>query len=112
MQYHEMVVDGISMIADGENPRAIQTKLEGYHGLTMPRRRLPENTENHERWLISYADFITLLFAFFVVMYSTSAVNYGDFRVLSDSIVAAFMNPRASLDPIQEGNWYWHRWTW
>jgi chemotaxis protein MotB len=36
-------------------------------------------------------------------MYSTSAVNYGNFRVLSDSIVAAFMNPRASLDPIQEG---------
>jgi chemotaxis protein MotA len=30
MQYHEMVVDGISMIADGENPRAIQTRLEGY----------------------------------------------------------------------------------
>jgi chemotaxis protein MotB len=69
----------------------------------MPRRKLPETTDNHERWLISYADFITLLFAFFVVMYSTSAVNYGDFRVLSDSIVAAFTNPRASLDPIQEG---------
>lgn len=30
MQYHEMVVDGITMIADGENPRAIQNKLEGY----------------------------------------------------------------------------------
>jgi chemotaxis protein MotB len=69
----------------------------------MPRRKLPETVDNHERWLISYADFITLLFAFFVVMYSTSAVNYGDFRVLSDSIVAAFINPRASLDPIQEG---------
>lgn len=69
----------------------------------MPRRKLPETVDNHERWLISYADFITLLFAFFVVMYSTSAVNYGNFRVLSDSIVAAFTNPRASLDPIQDG---------
>lgn len=31
-----------------------------------------EEHENHERWLVSYADFITLLFAFFVVMYATS----------------------------------------
>jgi len=47
---------------------------------------------------VSYADFITLLFAFFVVMYSTSAVNVGDFRVLSDSIVQAFGLPGMSPD--------------
>lgn len=35
-------------------------------------RRKKQEQENHERWLISYADFITLLFAFFVVMYATS----------------------------------------
>jgi len=34
-----------------------------------------EEHENHERWLVSYADFITLLFAFFVVLYSTSRVD-------------------------------------
>ena len=34
-----------------------------------------EEHENHERWLVSYADFITLLFAFFVVMYSVSRVE-------------------------------------
>jgi chemotaxis protein MotB len=34
-----------------------------------------EEHENHERWLVSYADFITLLFAFFVVMYSVSRVD-------------------------------------
>lgn len=39
---------------------------------------------------MSYADFITLLFAFFVVMYSLSSVNEGKYRVLSDSIVQAF----------------------
>ncbi len=31
--------------------------------------------DNHDRWLVSYADFITLLFAFFVVMYATSTNN-------------------------------------
>ncbi|AWI80325.1 flagellar motor protein MotD [Parazoarcus communis] len=54
------------------------------------RRKAPEEHENHERWLVSYADFITLLFAFFVVMYSLSSINEGNYRVLSDSLVQAF----------------------
>lgn len=58
----------------------------------MARRRREEEHENHERWLVSYADFITLLFAFFVVMYAISSVNEGKYRVLSDSIVNAFRN--------------------
>lgn len=41
----------------------------------MAKREIPEEHENHERWLVSYADFITLLFAFFVVMYSVSRVD-------------------------------------
>lgn len=57
---------------------------------TMSRKKKHEEHENHERWLISYADFITLLFAFFVVMYSISSVNEGKYRVLSDSISSAF----------------------
>jgi len=61
-------------------------------GLAMRRRAHVEEHENHERWLVSYADFITLLFAFFVVMYSLSSVNEGKYRVLSDSLVAAFRN--------------------
>ena len=54
------------------------------------RRRIVEEVENTDRWLISYADFITLLFAFFVVMYSISSVNLGKYRVLSDSMTTAF----------------------
>ena len=54
------------------------------------RRKEAEEHENHERWLVSYADFITLLFAFFVVMYSLSSINEGKYRVLSDSIVQSF----------------------
>ncbi|MDR3300238.1 MAG: flagellar motor protein MotD [Candidatus Accumulibacter sp.] len=59
----------------------------------MARRRKPEEPhDNHERWLVSYADFITLMFAFFVVMYALSTVNEGKYRVLSDSVTAAFRN--------------------
>jgi len=53
-----------------------------------------EEHENHERWLVSYADFITLLFAFFVVMYSVSSVNEGKYRVLSDSLSSSFSHTK------------------
>lgn len=56
------------------------------------RKRHDDEHENHERWLVSYADFITLLFAFFVVMYAISSVNEGKYRVLSSSLVSAFRN--------------------
>jgi chemotaxis protein MotB len=54
------------------------------------RRRFDDEPENHERWLISYADFITLLFAFFVVMYAISSVNIGKYVVFSDALGDAF----------------------
>ncbi len=56
----------------------------------MARKKKPEEHENLERWLVSYADFITLLFAFFVVMYAISSVNEGKYRVMSDSLINAF----------------------
>ena len=70
---------------------------------TRRQRRVPQPVENHDRWLISYADFITLLFAFFVVMYSLSTFSEGSYRVLSDSIVNAFGRPLMALDPVQIG---------
>ena len=70
----------------------------------MARKKKHEEHENHERWLVSYADFITLLFAFFVVMYAVSSVNEGKYRVLSDSLIAAFRSPTKSIMPIQVGN--------
>jgi len=54
------------------------------------RRKFDDEPENHERWLISYADFITLLFAFFVVMYAVSSVNLGKYKVFSDALGDAF----------------------
>jgi len=66
------------------------------------RRRVNDEPTNHERWLVSYADFITLLFAFFVVMYSISSINEGKYRVLSDTLNQTFTEAK-SLDPIQIG---------
>jgi len=58
----------------------------------MPRRdkHTSHEQENHDRWLVSYADFMTLLFAFFVVMYSISSVNEGKYKVLSQTLIGAF----------------------
>jgi chemotaxis protein MotB len=54
------------------------------------RRRILDDPNNHDRWMVSYADFITLLFAFFVVMYSMSSVNEGKYKRLTDSLGDAF----------------------
>lgn len=56
----------------------------------MARKKFDAEPENHERWLISYADFITLLFAFFVVMYAISVVNEGKYKVFATSLDNAF----------------------
>ena len=67
------------------------------------KRRHEEEHENHERWAIPYGDLLTLLLAFFVVMYSISSVNAGKYRVLSDSLYAAFRGEPRTLEPIQVG---------
>ena len=50
------------------------------------RKRKHEEPENHERWLVSYADFITLLFAFFVVMFASSQTDHSKAQQVSDSV--------------------------
>ncbi|MGE5650135.1 flagellar motor protein MotD [Noviherbaspirillum sp. UKPF54] len=56
----------------------------------MARKRYEEEHDNPDRWMVSYADFITLLFAFFVVMYAISSVNEGKYRAVANSLVGAF----------------------
>jgi chemotaxis protein MotB len=68
------------------------------------RKRFEDGEASHERWLISYADFITLLFAFFVVMYALSSVNEGKYRVLSLSLGTAFGNAPSTISPVVKGN--------
>jgi chemotaxis protein MotB len=50
------------------------------------RRKVQQEHENHERWLVSYADFITLLFAFFVVMFASTQSDKNKAKVVSDSV--------------------------
>ncbi len=56
----------------------------------MARRAKREEHDNHERWLISYADFITLMFALFVVLYGLSSVDEGKYKVFSASLSSEF----------------------
>ena len=55
----------------------------------MGRRKKHPVHENHERWLVSYADFITLLFAFFVVMFASSQSDKGKASQISESVKQA-----------------------
>jgi len=62
----------------------------------MPRKKKPVEKENHDRWLVSYADFITLLFAFFVVMFASSQTDRGKAQQVSDSVKRALEGEKMS----------------
>ncbi|HEV2264754.1 MAG TPA: flagellar motor protein MotB [Stellaceae bacterium] len=64
-----------------------------------PRRRRHEDRhENHERWIISYADFMTLLFATFVMLYAISSVNTSKYRILQQVFAEAFLGKMVHED--------------
>src|SRR5436190_2115041 len=62
----------------------------------MARKKKHPEHENHERWLISYADFITLLFAFFVVMFASSQADKGRAQQVSESVKKALESDSVS----------------
>jgi chemotaxis protein MotB len=67
----------------------------------MIKRPNKKDDDSHtDRWLVSYADFITLMFAFFVVMYSVSTVNETKYKMVSDSIKFALSLPTTPASPI------------
>jgi chemotaxis protein MotB len=61
----------------------------------MSRRKKHAPHENHERWLVSYADFLTLLFAFFVVMFATAQSDKGKAAQISEAVKEALKGDRA-----------------
>ncbi len=68
------------------------------------RRKTAESHPNHERWVISYADFVTLLLAFFIVMFATANADKGKQRVVSEAVKAAFSqgSPSALQSAVKE----------
>ncbi len=73
----------------------------------MRRRKREDEPDHRDRLMVSYADFITLLFAFFVVMYALSSINEGKYKILSDSLNNAFRNiannPAGQIVVVTEG---------
>ncbi len=97
----EMTLEGVVSILEGMNPRMLETKLFGFlagraQGVedqgraAMRDRRRPAAHVSHERWLVSYADFVTLLFAFFVVLYASAQIDKRKAVRLSGAIESAF----------------------
>src|SRR5579863_2130827 len=62
----------------------------------MARKKIVHERVNHERWLISYADFFTLLFAFFVVMFASSQTDKGKAQQVSESVKRALDGEKMS----------------
>lgn len=69
----------------------------------MARHRHREEHANHEAWAIPYGDLVTLLLAFFVVMYAISSVNEGKYRVMADALSSAFGGPPRTISPVTLG---------
>ena len=109
------MLEGVGSIVEGMNPKLIRIKLEpslesggkkesqgsrkadgrrrrarGREGISRcrPKKQAAEH-ENHERWLVSYADFITLLFAFFVVMFASSQTDKSQAKQVSEAVEKA-----------------------
>jgi chemotaxis protein MotB len=61
------------------------------------RRPIEKKPANHERWIISYADFTTLLLATFVVMYAVSSVNSSKFQMMAEAFSTAFMGKEIKI---------------
>lgn len=65
------------------------------------RKPIDDEDESPDRWLVSYADFITLLFAFFVVMYAISSVNLSKYTALTNSMGSAFSGAGMPPPPVK-----------
>ena len=70
----------------------------------MARKKKQEEHVNHEAWAIPYADLLTLLLAFFVVMYAISSINEGKYRIMSNALTAAFGGIPRTIKHVQVGN--------
>lgn len=70
----------------------------------MARRHRPPESAHPHRWMVSYADFMTLLFAFFVVLYAASSVHKEKFDKISQALIGIFESPSGFTTPISITN--------
>src|SRR5437588_2347810 len=70
--------------------------------MSKPRRRHeePEEHENHERWLITYADMITLLMAFFIMLFAMSQIDLAKFAAFKQGLAGKL---GVKPDPVLDG---------
>eukprot|EP01032_Pedospumella_encystans_P001692 gene1692-1973_t len=87
----EIIIEGVAAIQAGSNPRVIAQKLTSL----LPE---PEEHENHERWLVTYADMVTLLMVLFIVLFAMSQVDQKKFNALKDGLAAGFGQSTSVLD--------------
>lgn len=64
----------------------------------MSKKQKHEKEPNHERWLLSYADFITLLFVFFVILYSMSSVDAQKYKAVSEAFNVALGGGKSIIE--------------
>jgi chemotaxis protein MotB len=67
-------------------------------GRRRPKKHEEEEHENHERWLVSYADMVTLLMCLFIVLYAISQVDKAKFAALASGLSASFGAPVTAMD--------------
>ena len=79
-----------------KRPQREPRRLSARGPKAMARKKKPAEHENHERWLVSYADFITLLFAFFVVMFASSQTDKNKQQEMSESVTRALEGAKMS----------------
>jgi chemotaxis protein MotB len=65
----------------------------GHGGRRRAKKHVEEEHENHERWMVSYADMMTLLFVLFVVLYAMSQVDKAKFAALASGLAESFGGP-------------------
>ena len=113
----ELILDGVISIVERANPRILEAKLSVYRtrpapaetkraGGAMRRRRRSEENAHAERWLVSYADFMTLLFALFVVLFASSYQDKRTVQRVSSAVKNGFQNVGTYLqsDGMQENS--------
>jgi chemotaxis protein MotB len=92
-------MDDYPWIAKAPEPPASKEKKSSRRD-ARPRRKFEDESDHgQDRWMVSYADLITLMFAFFVVMYAISSLNESKYRAVTNAIISAFGGVPAPMAP-------------